>query len=122
MCRFFHRIKCIGYTSVSTTSPRRPVYQALIGGTCFAKIDVPAAYLPMEADEEFKNLFTINTHKGLIQFNCFSFGIKIALEIFQQTIDAMLKGMTGVTAYINETSLSQVQNPRGTPPMFNLCA
>lgn len=78
------------------------LFTKLIGGTCFTKIDVPDAYLPMEVDEEFKNLLTINTHNSLIQFKCFSFGIKIALAIFQQTIDAMLKGMTGVTAYIND--------------------
>lgn len=50
------------------------LFTKLIGGICFAKIDLAHAYLQVEVDAESKNLFTINTCKDLFQFNCLLFG------------------------------------------------
>ena len=56
----------------------------------------------MEVDENFKSFLTINTHKGLFQFCRLPFGVKSAPAIFQQTIDTMLKGLPGVSAYLED--------------------
>ena len=78
------------------------LFTKLNGGTCFAKLDLVDAYLQIEVDEDSKNLLTINTHKGLFQFCRLPFGVKSAPAIFQQTMDTMLTGLPGVSAYIDD--------------------
>ena len=56
----------------------------------------------MEVDEDSKNLLTINAHKGLFQFIRLPFGVKSDPAIFQQTMDTMLTGLRGVSAYIDD--------------------
>lgn len=46
----------------------------------------------MDADEDYKELFTINTHKCLFRYNHLSFGVRSA--------PAMLTGFTGAAAFI----------------------
>lgn len=53
-------------------------------------------------DEESKPLLTINTHRGLFQYNRLSFGVKSAPGIFQQIIDTMLAGLPGVVSYLDD--------------------
>ena len=56
----------------------------------------------MEVHEDSKILLTINTHKGLFQFCRLPFGVKSAPAIFQQTMDIMLTGLPGVSAYTDD--------------------
>ena len=44
------------------------IFASLVGGECFSKIDLAQAYLQMEMEESLKYL-TINTTKGLYQYN-----------------------------------------------------
>lgn len=78
------------------------LFTKLNGGTCFAKLDLADAYFQIEVDEDSKNLLTINTHKCLFQFCRLPFGVKSAPAIFQQTMDTMLTGLPGVSAYIDD--------------------
>ena len=78
----------------------------LNGGICFAKIDFSDAFLQLEVDEDAKELLTINTHKGLFRYNRLPFGVKTAPSIFQQTMDAMLTGITGATAFLDDIIVS----------------
>ena len=78
------------------------LFTKLNGGIFFAKIDFSDAFLQLEVEEESRELLTINTHKGLFRFNRLSFGVKPAPAIFQQTMDAMLTGLTGVAAFIDD--------------------
>ena len=68
----------------------------------FSTIDLADAYLQIMVDEKSKELLTINTHKGLYQYNRLCFGIKSAPGIFQQIIDTMLAGLPGVVSYLDD--------------------
>jgi hypothetical protein len=78
------------------------LFARLNGGTCFAKLDLSEAYLQIEVSEESKELLTINTHRGLFQYNRLPFGVKSAPAIFQQIMDTMLTGISGVAAYLDD--------------------
>ncbi|PIO62365.1 hypothetical protein TELCIR_16080 [Teladorsagia circumcincta] len=53
-------------------------------------------------DPESKHLVTINTHKGLYQYNRLPSGVKSAPAIFQQIMDTLLAGLQGVVAYLDD--------------------
>lgn len=55
---------------------------------------VSASFLQIEANEESKELLTINTHRGLFKFNRLSFAVKSTPATFQQTVDSMLNGLS----------------------------
>lgn len=74
----------------------------LAGNTVFSHIDLSNAYFQVEMDEESKDLLTVNTHRGLFRFNRLSQGVKPATGIFQQIMDAMLSGIEGVSAYLDD--------------------
>jgi hypothetical protein len=78
------------------------LFTKLNGGTCFAKLDLSDAYFQIEVEDDSKQLLTINTHRGLFQFNRLPFGVKSAPAIFQQIMDAMLSGLPGVAVYLDE--------------------
>ena len=82
------------------------LFANLNGGMCFAKIDFSDAFLQFQVDEDSKGLLTINTHKGLFRYNCLPFGIKTEPYIFQQTMDAMLIGIMGATAFLDDIIIS----------------
>ncbi|XP_041766349.1 uncharacterized protein K02A2.6-like isoform X2 [Anopheles merus] len=68
----------------------------------FSKIDLSDAFLQVQIDEKFRPLLTINTHRGLYHYNRLPPGIKIAPAAFQQLIDTMLAGITGVCGYMDD--------------------
>lgn len=78
------------------------IFTVLTGGTLFSKIDFADAYLQIQVDEESKQLLTINTHRGLFQYNRLPFGVKPAPGIFQQIVDTMLAGLKGVVSYLDD--------------------
>ncbi|CAH8597340.1 unnamed protein product [Dicrocoelium dendriticum] len=78
------------------------LFTILNGGTCFAKIDLADAYLQIEVAPESQALLTINTHRGLLQYTRLPFGVKTAPAIFQQTMDAMISGIPGTAAYLDD--------------------
>ena len=91
------------------------LFTKLNGGTCFAKLDLADAYQQMEIDEDSKNLLTINTHKGQFQFCRLPFGVKSAPAIFQQTMDTMLTGLPGISAYIDDLIITGITPALLTP-------
>nr|WP_204107672.1 reverse transcriptase family protein [Streptococcus dysgalactiae] len=56
-------------------------------GKYFAKLNLIEANLQIEVDEDSKELLTINSHRGLFQYNRLPFGVKTAPAIFQQIMD-----------------------------------
>lgn len=52
------------------------------GGEKLTKLDMSQAYQQMTLDEESRKFTTINTHKGLFQYNRLPFGVSSAPGIF----------------------------------------
>ena len=78
------------------------LFAKLNGGRYFAKLDLTEAYLQIPVTTESRELLTINTHKGLYQYNRLPFGIKTAPAIFQQLMDTMLSDIPGTAAYLDD--------------------
>ncbi|KHJ77539.1 reverse transcriptase, partial [Oesophagostomum dentatum] len=78
------------------------VFTKLNGGQLFTQIDFAEAYVQVEVDEESKEMLTINTPRGLFRYNRLPFGVKSAPGMFQQIMDAMICGLEGVAAYLDD--------------------
>jgi hypothetical protein len=72
------------------------LFAKLHGGKIFSKIDLTSAYLQLEVDNNSKKFLTINTHKGLYQYQRLSFGVSTAPLIFQRVMDQVLQGLDHV--------------------------
>ena len=59
------------------------LFVAMSGGKGFTKLDMSQAYLQLPLDDSSKELVTINTHRGLFQYNRFPFGVSAAPAVFQ---------------------------------------
>ena len=78
------------------------LFTSLAGGQVFSKLDLSHAYLQVMLDEESKHLVTVNTHKGLFRFNRLPFGVSSAPAIFQRIMEGVLKGIPGVSIYLDD--------------------
>ena len=74
----------------------------LAAGEKFIKIDLRQAYLQLETEEESKKYLTINTHKGLYQYNRLLLGVASAPAIWQRTIDQILQNSPGTQMILDE--------------------
>ena len=80
------------------------LFTNLAVGKYFSKLNLSNAYLQLPVDDESKQLVTINTHKGLFQYNRLPFGVASASAIFQRHIEMLLQGLTNVSVYIDDIS------------------
>ena len=71
-------------------------------GKLFSKIDFSDAYLQVEVDPGCKEFLTIETHRGLFQYNLLPFGIECAPTIFQQVMYTMLEDLPFAAAYLGD--------------------
>ena len=78
------------------------LFAKLAGGKFFTKLDMSSAYLQLPLDDESKKYTTINTHKGLFQYNRLPFGVASLPAIFQRTMDTLLQGIEGVSVYLDD--------------------
>uniref|UniRef100_A0A7I5EEE1 Reverse transcriptase domain-containing protein n=1 Tax=Haemonchus contortus TaxID=6289 RepID=A0A7I5EEE1_HAECO len=88
-------------TSIHYLCPE-DIFATLTGGQYFSHIDFADAYLQIEMNQQSKQLLTINTHRGLYQYNRLPFGVKSAPAIFRQIMDTILAGLPGVVAYLDD--------------------
>ena len=75
---------------------------SLAGGTAFSKLDLIQAYQQLVFDDEFKDMVTINTHRGLYRVNRLPFRVASAPSLFQHIIENLLRGIPGVLIYIDD--------------------
>ncbi|PIO72876.1 reverse transcriptase [Teladorsagia circumcincta] len=78
------------------------IFTELNGGRYFSQLDLAEAHSQLEVDDDSKQLLAINTHQGLYRFNRLPFGVKPAPGIFQQGIDALIAGLDGTSAYLDD--------------------
>ena len=78
------------------------LFADLSGGKYFTKLDLSNAYLQLPLSNAAKKYVTINTHKGLFQYNRLPFGIASAPAIFQRTMETLLRGQAGVSVYVDD--------------------
>ncbi|XP_055615351.1 uncharacterized protein K02A2.6-like [Toxorhynchites rutilus septentrionalis] len=78
------------------------IFSKLTGCTVFSQIDLSDAFLQMEVDESSRKLLTVNTHRGLYQYNRLPPGVKAAPGAFQQMIDIMLAGLSFTSGYLDD--------------------
>ena len=76
------------------------------GGNKFTKLDMSQAYQQLELEESSKKFTTINTHKGLYQYNRLPFGVSSAPGIFQRTMENLLQGIPHVVVQIDDILVS----------------
>ena len=78
----------------------------LAGEKHFSKLDLRQAYHQMEVTEESKKYLTINTHKGLFQYNRLVFGVTSSPAIWQRAIDQVLQGIPGTQCVLDDIIVS----------------
>ena len=78
----------------------------LSGGKHFSKLDMSQAYLQLPLDKQSREYVTVNTPKGLYEYNRLPFGVSSAPSIFQRTMDNLLQGIKGVSVYIDDILIS----------------
>ncbi|XP_053548920.1 uncharacterized protein K02A2.6-like [Bombina bombina] len=78
------------------------IFANLAGGQHFTKIDLKNAYLQLEVHPDSRRLLTINTHRGLFQYNRMVFGIAPAPAIWQRTMEELLNGLPYVQCLLDD--------------------
>ena len=73
---------------------------SLSGGKSFTKLDLAHAYLQIPLEERSKKYTTINTQRGLFQYNRLPFGLLATPAIFQRTMESILRGLPRVCTCI----------------------
>ena len=76
------------------------------GGEKFTKLDMSQAYQQLQLDNESKQYTTINTHKGLFQYNRLSYGISSAPGIFQRNMENLLQNIPYVIVRVDDILVS----------------
>ena len=74
----------------------------MLGGRIFSKLDMSQAHLQLPLDEKSKELVTINTHKGLFQYNRLLFGVPSTPAVFQRCMESLFQGCKGVSIYLDD--------------------
>ncbi len=93
--------------AVSKTDPYplpriEDIFASLAGGKTFTKLDLEHAYQQVPLTEDSRKYTTINTHKGLFQYNRLPFGVASAPGIFQRTVENLLQGIPDVCVYLDD--------------------
>ena len=78
------------------------LFSNMSGGKYFSKLDLANAYLQIPVEEGSREYLTINTHKGLFQYNRLPFGVASAPVIFQRAMETLLRGLKGVSIYLDD--------------------
>ncbi|KAK0149578.1 hypothetical protein N1851_009678 [Merluccius polli] len=78
------------------------IFASMARGERFSKIDFDQAYLHMEMGEAPRKYLTMNTTKGLYQYNRLVFGISSGPAIWQRAMDQVLQGIPGTQCRVDD--------------------
>ena len=78
------------------------LFASLAGGKAFTKLDLSHVYLQIQLERESQDYVVINTHKGLFRYQRLPFGVASAPSIFQRVMENLLRGIKGVSVYIDD--------------------
>ncbi|XP_031338139.1 uncharacterized protein K02A2.6-like [Photinus pyralis] len=78
------------------------LFSKLSGGKKFSKVDLSQAYAQVQLDDESKKCCTINTHRGLFEYNRMPYGIASAPSIFQNIMENIFNGIEGVCVFLDD--------------------
>ena len=78
------------------------IFANLNGGQKFSVLDLKTAYLQMELDNSSKKFMTVNTHRGLFEYQRLPFGVASAPAIWQRAMDQVLQGFPMVQCYLDD--------------------
>ncbi len=84
---------------ISTTEETEDLLNRLESSNVFSVIDLRNAFLRVPLDEASKQLTTISTPFGLVEYNFLPFGLWAASAFFQKVADEMIDGLPGVLPY-----------------------
>ena len=76
------------------------------GKTKFSKLDATSGFWQLSLDEETAKLTTFMTPFGRYYFKRLPFGINLAPEIFQRTMESILEGCEGCVCYMDDVIIS----------------
>ena len=76
-------------------------------GKAFSKLDLTQAYQQLKPDAHSQKFVVINTHKGLFRFTRLPFSISSTPGIFQKTMETLLRGIPGVSVFIDDILISR---------------
>ncbi|CAB4020403.1 Hypothetical predicted protein, partial [Paramuricea clavata] len=82
------------------------LFATLSGGEKFTKLDMSQAYQQILLEDESKKYTTINTHKGLFQYNRLPYGVSSSPGIFQRTMENLLQGIPFVVVRVDDILVS----------------
>ena len=82
------------------------VFAALSGGVRFSKIDLSQAYNQIVVEKKSRPYLTINTHRGLYEYQRLPFGVASAPGIFQRCMDRVITGVPRCVAYLDDIVVS----------------
>ena len=86
------------------------LFTATSGGV-FSKLDLQHAYQQVRLSPECKKFTTINTTRGLFQYEQLPFGISSAPAIFQRIMESLRNDIPGVAVYNNYSTVKSAVWP-----------
>ena len=72
------------------------------GATLFSTLDAEKAFYQIQLDEESSKLLTFNTPLGRYRYLRMPMGIKSAPEVYQQRMEQVFEGLTGVKVIMDD--------------------
>ena len=82
------------------------VFATLAGGEKFTKLDLTQAYLTINLHPDHRKYVTINTHKGLYQYNRVPYGVTDSGAKYQKPIDQLLMGAKGTQCIVDDVIIT----------------
>ena len=87
--------------TINQASPTE-VYPLPLIDEYFSILDLENAYLQLPLDPASKQLVTLNTHRGLFQYNRLPLGVASVPAVFQQHMEMLLQGLDGVSVHLDD--------------------